>query len=423
MNEKIIIKNFSVIDEVEIDIRKINILIGPQSTGKSLIAKLVYFFRNEVILSFGAIHRSKKDFINRLQDIFEAVFPFYILAERTFTITYHYPGGDSITITNQGAKSLRGLKISFSEDILKKIDGLIRFIKKTKANNLDPNQTNKEILDELNRLFFGSENVFSIFIPAGRSFFYSVERNTFRIIYESLQLDYIFTGFGTIFQDIKNSQSPLRFRDEIDKNLYRMYTRVLSGEYEYDFSNDWIKTGQAKKIQLKHSSSGQQEALPLLVSLLELSKDPDNKKMIFVEEPEAHLFPESQRIVVEMMARIYNLLNRESAFFITTHSPYILTAFNNLIQAGNSFQDIEEGYARGEISAEEKEKLRVQIDALVGAGKRVDFDHVSAYTVSDGRCVDIRNLENRLIDANAIDEVSGSMAFIFDQLLDIAYGD
>jgi predicted ATPase len=49
MKEKIVIKNFSVLEDVDVEINKINILIGPQATGKSLIAKLIYFFKSSVI--------------------------------------------------------------------------------------------------------------------------------------------------------------------------------------------------------------------------------------------------------------------------------------------------------------------------------------------------------------------------------------
>lgn len=43
--EKIIIKNFGPIEDAEIEIRKVLVLIGEQASGKSTIAKLVYFFK------------------------------------------------------------------------------------------------------------------------------------------------------------------------------------------------------------------------------------------------------------------------------------------------------------------------------------------------------------------------------------------
>jgi predicted ATP-dependent endonuclease of OLD family len=42
---KIAIKNFGPIKDVEIDLKKVNVFIGPQSSGKSTIAKVISFFR------------------------------------------------------------------------------------------------------------------------------------------------------------------------------------------------------------------------------------------------------------------------------------------------------------------------------------------------------------------------------------------
>ena len=44
MAEKLIIDNFAGIKHIELDVGQINILIGPQATGKSVCAKLHYYF-------------------------------------------------------------------------------------------------------------------------------------------------------------------------------------------------------------------------------------------------------------------------------------------------------------------------------------------------------------------------------------------
>ena len=44
--QKIIINNFGAVKNAEIDIKKVLILIGEQASGKSTIAKLIYFFRS-----------------------------------------------------------------------------------------------------------------------------------------------------------------------------------------------------------------------------------------------------------------------------------------------------------------------------------------------------------------------------------------
>ena len=44
MKQKIIIKNFGPIEDVEMEIDDFTIFIGPQTSGKSTIAKSVFFF-------------------------------------------------------------------------------------------------------------------------------------------------------------------------------------------------------------------------------------------------------------------------------------------------------------------------------------------------------------------------------------------
>src|ERR1039457_4769754 len=46
---KLTVKNFSVIKEAELEFGKITVLIGPQSSGKSLLCKLAYFLGKELI--------------------------------------------------------------------------------------------------------------------------------------------------------------------------------------------------------------------------------------------------------------------------------------------------------------------------------------------------------------------------------------
>jgi ABC-type cobalamin transport system ATPase subunit len=53
---KLTVKNFSVIKEAELEFGKITVLIGPQSSGKSLLCKLAYFISAQLpILTVDAV--------------------------------------------------------------------------------------------------------------------------------------------------------------------------------------------------------------------------------------------------------------------------------------------------------------------------------------------------------------------------------
>ena len=56
----------------------------------------------------------------------------------------------------------------------------------------------------------------------------------------------------------------------------------------------------------------------------------DKSAVFIIEEPEAHLYPDTQKQIAEYIALS---LTGKNECIITTHSPYILGALNNLLDA------------------------------------------------------------------------------------------
>ncbi len=423
MKEKIVIKRFSVLEDIEIDINKINILIGEQATGKSLIAKLVYFFKSELVNSvwFSIYSKySNDDLHDQIKGRFNLLFPDYILKAKGFEVKYAY-GERVVTISNQPGKTFKSILIDFNEELLKQIKALFVFYN-TQIDKIDVSDLTRKqvitdrILDELRNLFFG-EITYSYFIPESRTFFHKIERNVSLLMTQNVGFtDNLLGRFGQFFNDIKFRYSATI--NGIDPIIFKECEDILGGNYEFDGLDDWIKTGNDQKVKLMNASSGQQEVFPLLLSLQEISTYL-YKNYIFIEEPETHLFPQTQCKVVDILALVYNELKRKSVFFITTHSPYILTAFNNLIQAHNTEMDIRHSQKDDKI----KENKLNDLKKIVISEKRIPFEDVSIYMIGKGECRDIRNLENKLIDVNIIDEVSNQTASVFDELMNLSYGD
>ena len=82
------ISNFLSIKKARIELRRINVFIGPQAQGKSIISKLIYFFKEfpaEVIE--GAYQdKDKRQFDSGMRSKFEKIFPSYAWEKNAFLI-------------------------------------------------------------------------------------------------------------------------------------------------------------------------------------------------------------------------------------------------------------------------------------------------------------------------------------------------
>jgi hypothetical protein len=98
---------------------------------------------------------------------------------------------------------------------------------------------------------------------------------------------------------------------------------------------------------------------------------------------------------------------QEVKFAITTHSPYILASFNNLIKAGNIVK--------------QNPSLKEAVCEKIPESMHIDVERFSAYSLEDGKAVNIIDEETNLISADAIDDVSESIMETFNALLDIEF--
>ena len=125
---------------------------------------------------------------------------------------------------------------------------------------------------------------------------------------------------------------------------------------------------------------------------------------IFLEEPEENLFPLTQFSLVNWLAELVNG-PRKHNLFIATHSPYIMTSFNNLIQAGDVLQEIP--------SQQEK------VYEIVSKQKILYYENVSAYALKDGCAHSIMDDEMKLISPEELDSASDEISTQFGKLLDL----
>lgn len=107
-----------------------------------------------------------------------------------------------------------------------------------------------------------------------------------------------------------------------------------------------MEENDGRLVKVSRSSSGQQELLPPAVALevLRTARFRENAVTIFIEEPEAHLFPDAQKRIVYEITQVLNRLIKcglDAKILLSSHSPYVMTSFNNLLEAGSIINEDE----------------------------------------------------------------------------------
>jgi predicted ATPase len=235
----------------------------------------------------------------------------------------------------------------------------------------------------------------SIYVPAERIFFSTISQSIFSLMSSNVSLPKWIIDFGAKFEQARNS-------------IKKFSIDFLDVAYEYDDSTDYIKLAGNVKIKLSQASSGLQSVIPLIL-VVQYNTEPDKgKEDIFViEEPELNLYPSSQKDLIEYIISRINQSNDK--IIITTHSPYLLTSIDNLIQANN--------VAGSDTNIELLEKVK----NLIPYSCWIDFNRVSCYYFNDGGCKSTLDDETRSIGPSNIDDVSIKISDTFERLLVLKY--
>ncbi len=450
--QKIIIKNFGPVKNAEIDITPLLVLIGEQATGKSTIAKLIYFFKSLSNDFFSRYYASPDLQINFRNDvIFATREKFYDFFGSTFhlddfSIIYHYNEKRYIKLSLTEEKKLN-VRLSdnfFEKKNRSKLEGCKKMLFNLKQEiDIEEQMAKKLLLEQrqigllheftyiINNIFCNTHND-SSYIIAGRNatigysnFFesmlaanlqkrledigskaYEAKEQT---IEETLMLDFLqrvskmrqfmnkYGDFGGIIQNAPKEKK------EVLTIAHSLVQKVIRGKYTSG-TDEKIMLKDGKFVYLKNASSGQQESIRILQDAF-IAINSDNNVLRIIEEPEAHIFPEAQMYLLQLLAMLLNN-KEENQMIITTHSPYVLSVINNLMYAYKVGQDNPE--KAGEIVNKHSwlapEKVNAYMLTAKSGAERIIDDELG------------------MIKAERIDEVSEKLNEDYDKLLNIEYG-
>jgi len=407
MKESLTITNFAGINHLEIELNKINILIGQQATGKSITAKLVFYFKSFTnVIRDGILNKGTKTEIQKKHlTQFINYFPKSTWPKDDFSIEYK--------VGNIWMKISKGKSLVFKysktlESTIRKAKKLLdeQEIKLTSEAKYDSKFIHDfyAVFDDLIKSDVSGLLVYNqIFVPAGRSFFSNIQSNIFSLLNSNQTLDPFLIEFGSFYESFKNSSF-------LTKKIDVLINNILNSKYLRERDKDFLLHKDKRKVNLSNASSGQQEILPLLIILSIFMEYPVPKGVtLYIEEPEAHLFPTAQKKIIQLIAKVFNSYNNNCQIIITTHSPYILSSFNNLMYAGSLSKKLE------------KNKLS-KIQKIIKKEEIINPDLLSAFSLEkDGQLTSLIDTETKLIDQNVLDNVSDEISIEFGKLLDLEY--
>jgi len=426
--ETISISGFGGFKNATFETAPIMVFIGEQATGKSIVAKLLYFFRG-IAPQMPFLRTSNDTDEAKMEGIrqqFCAIFPPMNWGRDGFKISYECNGqfvriwrADSIAERTQHV-----VQIEWSPFYTEAATKWSRLLSEVELSFDSGEETSHVARVQRWRTDFHKEAQKALgpfgtseqrFVPAGREALDRISPKIFTMLDAnkgdlSEIFDPILGGFLANMEHYKQHFESLGFFDARATKRGRLpdvrerVEKILKAEFKNEKNEDYFVHQDSRRVRLGDASSGQQAALPLLLTLGRVFSGGDRERDIYFEEPEAHLFPTSQREIVELLAAAFNAKPGSVRFVITTHSPYILSTIDNLLEAGRRYRD-----ASPEAAAK-LEKIIPPVFALRPGD-------VAVYTLQDGQARLIIDRETELIESDIIDKVSVDLDKDFDRLL------
>ena len=425
--QKLVIEKFGPIEKCEVIVKDFLVFTGPQASGKSTVAKSIFFFNyikdiffQYIMKSYQkkqlfSIHSLEKALINEIINAFIQAFGEDVGRPES-VLDYTYDNESVIKIVYKQSEK-DGLLVEPVID--NKISEKISRLEDALNNNSSVNT------DDIKHFIYSDmfdNDMEIIYIPAGRSLL-TLLSDQIGYMYSMLDdrqkssMDFCTQNYLERVLQIKSyfDRSPAQLlnkqlktdsnsHDEDTMNLViQKMAEILKGEYNNSDGEELLRITDKECVKLNYASSGQQEAV-WITNMLFYYMLGDKKTYFIIEEPESHLFPEAQKTITELISIAKNDRNK---VLITTHSPYILGSINNLLYANK---------VAGSIGTE-------KVEDIVPARMRLSYEVLGAYYLESGKINNILDAEYQDIDHEVIDGVSTVINEVYEKLVGLGLED
>lgn len=424
---KLTIKNVGPISKTtEIEFNRFCILIGPQSNGKSTIAKVMstcMWIEKEActslstsVINTGTAFRLHLEDFHRMHGYIDPTLS-YIEYQSDY-ISLVYNKGD-FTLSFKNIESYHRQKISYVPS-----DRNVVTMKDIEKRELENTNFRSFLFDwlETNR-HFNKDNAISI-LSLDIKYYYdaALKDKKDRLVHNNgksydISLYDASSGMQSAvpmtvlihylvndYFDNYNKEISFEQRDKNIELSWRIVKYILQKNYPNKVTDDNYKSFFNDNIKTKqeHGDESAKKIMNEMRSFYKQLTEPESISFI-LEEPEQNLYPNTQ---VELIKNIVKACNgyHPSTLLITTHSPYILTAINNLIYAAKVGKNSPEA-----------------VEQIIPQKMWLSEDIVSAYRVADGTAEIIMDDEIKEIMAEKIDEVSQDINNQYELLAEIEY--
>lgn len=435
------VKDFSCIIEANFELAPVNVIIGPQGSGKSVTTKLLYFFTDVFsnFLNYAERGESIEVYKKNLAKQFSIWFPPSAWGQGRFNISYSAGNFDMRVLRRRsGGVPSDEVSIKFSEwfnefydearanfaSQLKQIDEDVDAESISAAPYERSLRTRELAATKLGAALKGEFVSQQTFIPAGRAFFTTIGRLVAGFE-QAGSLDPVTVKFARLFANLKDRNSRFlhqrlsRLGPEYQSKRDGFMYRLFGGELRFEGDTEFVQTLDGRKVPFSSLSSGQQELLPMW-SLIDYFNERDamrahgaatamrrwRREFLYIEEPEAHLFPSAQSLLMDFL--IGSVASgrgtaRQRNLILTTHSPYIMGKLNVFLKAGQ--------LAR-------RKKRNQDINEVVPRECWLNEDQLAAYAIQDGVLTNLLD-EEGFIDGTYLDGISEEISEQFSKLLEI----